>query len=355
MESPSSRVAGEITSVEVRTPGRLHLGMLSFGRDDVRSFGGVGIMIERPAVHIRVAKAAAVTARGLLSDRAAAAAEACMRYWGMPPSQGCAIEVLSVPREHVGLGCGTQLSLAVAAAIRELHRGTSPEERTNANELVMLETSDVFELARAVGRGRRSCIGVHGFVRGGLIFEAGRFLPGKVGADGGAAEEFSPLISRIRLPSTWRCVVVMQKGISGLHGDKEKKAFEELPAAPIEVTNELSRIALLDLLPAATAGDFGRFADAVTRYGGLAGKPFEPITSRLQTSEVIRDMCELLEQLGARGVTQSSWGPTVIACCESLNEAAGLLEQIDALELGDHLDVMIAKFDNTGAAIRRIG
>lgn len=37
-------------AVEVRTPARLHLGMLSFGNARSRSFGGVGVMVDRPGV-----------------------------------------------------------------------------------------------------------------------------------------------------------------------------------------------------------------------------------------------------------------------------------------------------------------
>lgn len=340
-------------AVEVRTPGRIHIGMFSFGRADVRSFGGVGMMIERPAVHLRASRAAGVTVRGPLADRALAAAEACMRHWRIPASDGVEVEVLSTPREHVGLGCGTQLSLAVAAAIRELRRDRA-EEPLAPHETVLMETADTLDLGRAVGRGKRSCIGLHGFARGGLIVEAGRLAQAEA-SDTGQDEEFSPLVARVRLPSAWRCLVVMQKGVRGLHGERERDAFASLPPVPLEITSELARIALLELVPAATTGDFRRFADAVTRYGAVAGRPFEPVTSTLESSELIRDVCTLLEELGGRGVTQSSWGPTVVCCCETLHEAAGLLERIDALELGDHLEVMIAKFDNHGAALRRIG
>jgi beta-RFAP synthase len=354
MQEPTANAGNDVEAVEVRTPARLHLGMFSFGRSDVRSFGGVGMMIERPGVQLRVMRAASVKARGVLAERAVAAADACLRHWRLPSTNGVFIDVISAPREHAGLGCGTQLSLAVAAGIGAIHGpGVAGGFHGDAEQSVSLEPSQVLELARAVGRGKRSCIGLHGFARGGLIIESGRLVAeGSKEADGD--DPFSPLVARVRLPSTWRCVVVMQKGMSGLHGEKERRAFEELPAVPLEVTAEMTRIALLDLMPAANEGNFSRFADAVSRYGAAAGRPFEAVTGRLESSEIIRDVCSLLGELGARGVTQSSWGPTVFACCESLAEAAGLLERIDALELSDHLDVMITKFDSEGASIRRI-
>lgn len=354
MQESAANAGSDVEAVEVRTPARLHLGMFSFGRSDVRSFGGVGMMIERPGVQLRVMKGSGVKARGVLSDRALAAADACMRHWRSPASAGVLIDVVSAPREHAGLGCGTQLSLAVAAGIKAIHGpGTAAGLEGATEHPIPLDPADVLELARAVGRGKRSCIGLHGFARGGLIVEAGRMVAeGSQEADGG--DPFSPLVARVRLPSSWRCVVVMQKGMSGLHGEKERTAFMELPPVPLEVTSEMARIALLDLVPAANEGNFSRFADAVARYGAAAGRPFEVVTGRMESSEIIRDVSSLLGELGARGVTQSSWGPTVFACCESLVEAAGLLEQIDTLDLNDHLDVMITKFDGDGASIRRI-
>ena len=40
----------------------------------------------------------------------------------------------------------------------------------------LFDTRDSLDLARVVGRGRRSCVGVYGFSRGGLIIESGRMI-----------------------------------------------------------------------------------------------------------------------------------------------------------------------------------
>jgi hypothetical protein len=100
------------TAVEVRTPARLHLGMLSFGTPAMRSFGGVGVMVDRPAVHVRLRRGDAFRARGPLAERTLEFAQACMQSWSLPPQSACEIEVLATPRSHVGLGSGTQLALA---------------------------------------------------------------------------------------------------------------------------------------------------------------------------------------------------------------------------------------------------
>ena len=56
--------------VEVRTPARLHLGMMSFGVPEARAFGGVGVMIDRPGVQVRLRRAERFEARGVHGERA---------------------------------------------------------------------------------------------------------------------------------------------------------------------------------------------------------------------------------------------------------------------------------------------
>jgi predicted sugar kinase len=340
--------------VEVRAPARLHLGMLSFGDPEVRSFGGVGVMVDRPGVHVRLRRAEAFLGRGPLAERAVGFAREAAKTWGLPEKAACEIEVVATPRAHVGLGSGTQLALAVAAGMHGLYRGSlglsiEADQGAPLDEEHSFESADALDFARAVGRGRRSCVGIHGFSRGGLIVEAGRFVPPRVPAEDG---EFSPLVARVRLPSTWRCVVIVQRDSIGLHGDPEKQAFRELAPVPREVAAELARIALMEILPAAVEGRFAAFSEAVRRYGALAGEPFAPVSERLPHAASTAQLLELLDELGIRGAAQSSWGPAVMACCESLEAAGRLVERFDALKLLPQYEPIIARFDAQGATLR---
>jgi len=345
------------TAVEVRTPARLHLGMLSFGVPEVRSFGGVGVMVDRPAVHVRLRRAERFSARGPLGERTIGFAQDCVRFWGLPPQSACEIEVLATPRAHVGLGSGTQLALAVAAGMRHLFRepptldGKSSEIHPTENDW-LFDTPDALELASAVGRGRRSCVGVYGFSRGGLIVEAGRRL--SPATEDPRQRSFSPMVARVRLPSTWRCVIVVQRDSIGLHGEPEKAAFAALPPVPQEISAELARLALMELLPSAVEGNFDDFSNAIYRYGQLAGKPFESASAGLPHAESTAQLIELLGELGVRGAAQSSWGPAVMACCESLDAAGGLVEKFDELKLMQQYETIIARYDAQGAVLRVI-
>ena len=344
-------------AVDVKTAARLHLGMLSFGVPDIRAYGGVGVMIDRPGVHIRMTIGQSVTGdrfhtTGPLADRAAAFARSCVEAWRLGDDAACTIEVMQVPDSHAGLGSGTQLGLAVAAGMRQLFG--PPAIQTRPDGTIRFDTSDAVELARAVGRGRRSCVGVYGFSGGGLIVEGGRFVPADRASDDDATRPFSPLLARVQLPAAWRCVVFGMPTAVGLHGDAEKQAFVRLPPVPREISAELSRIALMELWPAAVEGQFAEFSDALLRYGLLAGKPFEQASSCLPYARTMADLIETLQTWGTRGCAQSSWGPTVMACCESAAAADSLVERFAATELARHYNTLIARFDDQGVIVREI-
>jgi beta-ribofuranosylaminobenzene 5'-phosphate synthase len=345
------------TAVEIRTPARLHVGMLSFGVPDIRAYGGVGVMIDRPGVHLRMTRGPSATgdrftATGPLADRAAGFARSCAEAWRLDDDAAGTIEMLEVPESHAGLGSGTQLGLAVAAGMRQLFCHSATPAVPGA--IRRFGTSDVVELARAVGRGRRSCVGVYGFSGGGLIIEGGRFVPTDRGREDDATRPFSPLLARVHLPEAWRCVVFGMRSEAGLHGDAEKQAFASLPPVPCEISAELSRIALMELWPAAVEGRFAAFSDALLRYGLLAGKPFEQASSVLPYAKTMADLIETLQDWGVRGCGQSSWGPTVMACCESAADADSLIERFATTELARQYDTLIARFDNQGASVREI-
>ncbi len=323
------------------------------------------MMLDRPGVVLRARRANRIEARGPVAERVVQFARAAIEAWELP-DVGCSFEVVNVPPSHAGLGSGTQLGLAVAAAIRHLFARAKEQRAVAAvphpveepldasGQEWVFDIRDAIELARATGRGRRSCVGVYGFSRGGLIVEAGRYVHEEAGQEDDATRAFSPMIARARLPDAWRCVVIAARGSLGLHGDAERAAFARLPPVPADVAAGLSKIALLDLLPAAVEGKFSEFATALREYGDLAGKPFEAASASLPDAAATAQLLELLREIGITGCAQSSWGPTVIACCPSLEAAGDLAELLDRLGITKHHDITIARFDTQGAVLREI-
>jgi len=355
MHRPQAQQTPSPAVVEIRTPARFHLGMFSFGDATTRAFGGTGLMLDSPGIVLRLRVAERFTAAGPHADRALAFARECAGAWGLPPHVACHLEVVSAPRAHVGLGSGTQLALAVAAGIRHLF--VAAEGGGTASETRHFGFEEVVRCAAGVGRGRRSCVGMHGFAAGGLVVEAGRLAAGKTGVEIGAGRpsDGSPLIARTALPAGWRGVLVIDREAEGLHGEREKVAFQTLPPVDRLVTAELVRLAVIELLPAAVEGRFAEFSSAFHAYGRLAGVPFEPASRRLPFHDDIARLIDRFAELGIRGAAQSSWGPAVLGCCESAAEAERVVAGLDALGATRHHEVRIVGFDSTGASLRRTG
>jgi beta-RFAP synthase len=296
-----------MTTYRVTAPSRLHFGLLSLpSRADaaaamgVRHFGGVGLMIEGPGVEVEAARAAAWSAAGPCAERALAFAQRLIATLPETERGAYRISVRRCAPEHVGLGTGTQLGLAVARSVA-LADGHS-------------DWGSV-ELARRIGRGLRSGIGVHGFERGGLLIDAGKRPGDAVGT----------LAARLEFPDDWRVLVAWPRGRQGEHGDRERAAFDWLrDAAPEPRRGEaLCRLALLGMLPALLERDLATFGAALHEFNRRAGEWFEPWQGGPYSSRTAHELIDWLRQQGIRGAGQSSWGPAVFAI-----ERGELLERV---------------------------
>lgn len=314
-------------TVQVAAPSRLHFGMFSFGRPELRSFGGVGVMLDRPGVRLSIAPCGELSVTGPLADRARKFAQAAVEAWRLSEPLCCRITIESAPRDHVGLGVGTQLALSVAAGLeRFLGR----------------PRADAIQLARDTGRSARSAVGTYGFQYGGLIVEAGKSLTKR--------DATSPLVRQMAIPHPWRFVLFCPRRDQGLFGDEEQRAFRELPPVPLETTDTLCRLALLEIVPAVAQGDFDRFSHAVYEYGRLAGGCFAPTQGGAYASDQIARLVEQLRRREVAGVGQSSWGPTVFAATPSAHAAQLLIERFSDYE-PDQWEMILASPCNAGARI----
>jgi beta-RFAP synthase len=299
--------------------------LLSFGRPDARQFGGVGAMVDDPGLQLTIAPYAHFTVAGALPQRVTKVVERLARVWELPAPPACQITVASAPPEHVGLGTGTQLALAVAAGLNAFLGRPRWEPRS---------------LAVAAGRGERSAIGTYGFAQGGLLFEGGK-LPD---------EAISPLVERVVLPPQWRFVLAILNEQRGLHGEQERCAFGTMPPVPAATSDQLRREALEGLLPAAQRGDFAAFSQSLYRYGYQAGMCFAARQGGPFASARIGQLVEVIRGLGVAGVGQSSWGPTVFALVPD-SAAATRLDRDLAAHLIEGDTTIITKPNSTGAAI----
>jgi beta-RFAP synthase len=262
----------------------------------VRQFGGVGLMVDKPGLAVQIEAAKEWSSTGPLAGRAL---EFAKRFVGSLPvaaQRPFRIQVEHAPPEHIGLGVGTQLALSVAKAIA-----------------VQLGFADwpATELARRIGRGERSAIGVHGFDHGGLIVEGGK-LPG---------EALSPLVGRFEFPAEWSVLLVTPEVGSSWHGVRERLAMAQL-GPTFRETEQLCRIVLTGILPALASKDIDAFGDALYEFNARVGDLFAPVQGGRYASPAVAECVAQLRGLGIKGVGQSSWGPTVFAVVQP--ESSGL-------------------------------
>jgi beta-RFAP synthase len=284
-------------------------------------------MVEHPAVQLELRDAAEFSASGECSELVwpTAARWAEVRSEGALPC--CHVTVLAAPPRHVGLGSGTQLALSVAAGLELWTRR---------------DLADPAELAQLAGRGFRSAIGTHGFLRGGLIVEAGR-LP---------EESLGRLEQRLAFPSTWRFVLVRAGGPAGLHGTAESQAFEQLPPVRSEVRARLIEEVHTQMLPALARQDILAFGESLYRFGRQAGECFAPIQGGPYNGSRVTALAREIRELGVAGVGQSSWGPTLFCVVPDAHAAQQLVTELSRRHPEEDLDVCVTAADNQGFQAR---
>lgn len=288
----------------VVAPCRLHFGLLNVGAAGVglRQYGGAGLMIDEPGVTVRVAASSVWAGEGPAAERALGFAK---QFVGQLPDglqRPVRVTVERCPPEHVGLGVGTQLGLAVA--------------RAAAAEFGM-EDLGVESLARMTGRGGRSGIGLHGFDRGGLIIDGGHERTGTV----------APMLARYEVPQEWRILLARPADPGpGWSGNRERAAFARPrpPQVTVPLTDRMARLLLLGVLPALLERDCDTFGEALHEYNRLAGRMFAEDQGGDYASSEVKAIVEAARGLGVSGAGQSSWGPTTFAVCEDGSRAAWL-------------------------------
>ncbi|MHB1524631.1 MAG: beta-ribofuranosylaminobenzene 5'-phosphate synthase family protein [Candidatus Dormibacteria bacterium] len=326
--------------ISVQAFGRLHFGLLSpEGDESGRSFGGVGLMMGQPDLCLHVEPSEFWSAGGPSAERALTFArrfeENSSREENsalFPPHR---LRIERALPAHSGLGSGTQLALSVAKALA----------------LSWQLRCDLATLARRVGRGLRSALGIHGFEQGGFMVESGKR----------SADLLSPLVARQPFPESWRLVLAVPTGSSsiasgaaGLHGLSEVAAFAQLKSGPAARarTDALCRLVLLGMLPALSEGDVEAFGAALYEFNVRVGEAFAPVQGGLYASSFVAEMVTFLRGLGIAGVAQSSWGPAVVAVVgddERAERVAASLRRRFALS---ESEVWVSAACNHGARVK---
>jgi len=320
-QSPHRDASGS-EAIEVFAPARLHLGFLDLNGGLGRRFGSIGLAIEEYGVRLRVARVAPTApppqrARELLGRAA--------DRLGVEDALSVAISS-SIP-EHVGLGSGTQLGLAIACCVASLVGKPAPAR----------------SLAGIVDRGARSGIGIGAFDQGGFLVDGGR----------GEADAPAPIVARAEFPSEWRLVLVFDGERNGLSGAAETAAFARLPTFAPELAGHLCRLTLMRLLPGLAERSFDAVAESLGEIQARVGDHFAPAQGGRYASPRVAEALAWAESSGFAGIGQSSWGPTGFVLVTEESRAWTLRDEL-AARFRAPLSFRLCSGRNRGAEIRAV-
>ncbi len=310
--------------VKVNAPGRLHLGFLDLHGGLGRLFGSLGLSLYDISTVLEVRQASELQVEGPSSARARQYAERMLEHLNI--RKGLSIEIHRAIPEHAGLGSGTQMALAVGSAISRLFS-------------VKLSLPAI---ARILDRGNRSGIGIGAFAGGGFIVDGGR----------SSTTEVPPIVSQLHFPASWRIVLVLDKNCQGVHGQEESQAFGTLAKMEKEISENLCRLTLMQVLPAIVEQDCRLFGAAITEIQACMGRYFGTIQSGIYASAEVGKVLTHLQQSGAAGIGQSSWGPTGFAIYASETEAYHALKKVRRHWQGNSaLEMVICRAQNEPAML----
>lgn len=312
----------EQATIAIAAPARLHMGFLDMSGDLGRRFGGLGLALSEVQTRLSVQRAKGIAAEGPSSERAARSAEALLQALGI--AQGVRIQVHEAIPEHAGLGSGTQLSLAVGAALARLFE----------------RDCHLPALAQATRRGLRSGIGIGTFDSGGFVVDGGH----------GEHTMIPPVIAQMPFPEEWRVIVILDRARRGLNGAAESAAFKRLaPMAP-ETAGRLCRLLVMQVLPALAERDFVPFSAGIAAIQDTVGDHFASLQGGRYTSPAVAEVLDWLRAQGVTGLGQSSWGPTGFGLCEDPAEAERLVRAARP-RWADSLTFLACMAQNRGAQV----
>ena len=315
-------------NVEVVTGSRLHFGLICGTLQTGWRFGGVGVMLRKPSWRITMNTARTtldqISASSEATDRVA---EFLQKIRMTLPLPAVDVSVKSEVPFHTGLGGGTQLGLAIAAAAklvahqRDLH--------------------NPFKLAELAQRAERSAIGTVGFRDGGFLIDNG--LPDTLSD--------TRNVHRIPVSEAWRFVLVRPVSAQGLCGDRERSFFNQRAIMSESLVESLVRQIEDCLVPSIQNEKFESFSVSLEDYGDAVGRFYASEQGDIFAHPVIRKLVAMLRAAGIRGAAQSSWGPGISIPASSIEHAQAIADHVPAELDGTQLRVDIAEPLNTGASL----
>tara|TARA_B100001971_G_C18250002_1_gene577413 strand:- start:535 stop:1500 length:966 start_codon:yes stop_codon:yes gene_type:complete len=315
-------------NIKVKTPARLHMGIIDMNGELGRMYGSLGLAIKQPNIIVQAYESKNLLVEGEEQERVKQTAKNLLKKFGI--KKNCHIKVLQVIPSHVGLGSGTQLKLATALSLAKLFD----------------YNISTHQLSQVIGRGDISGIGTAAFEMGGFIVDGGK------SSNKTRKKLHPPVISRHAFPEDWLMVVALPGIKKGISGKVEKHAFEKLPFAPAELVGKMCRLVVMKMIPALLERDISSFGSALTDLQIMTGESFSSVQGGKFAGGTVSETVRFLLDEGAYGAGQSSWGPTVYGLVEGRSEAENLLAKVQMfLDSNSGGYAFYTQADNYGAKV----
>ncbi|MGR9051120.1 MAG: beta-ribofuranosylaminobenzene 5'-phosphate synthase family protein [Gammaproteobacteria bacterium] len=310
--------------VSVLAPARLHMGFIDLSGSLGRYFGSIGVALNEICTLVSITASDRFRVSGESAERASICSRLFFEVLNVPDTVHVNVEN-AIP-EHIGLGSGTQMSLAVGVGLSRYYG-------------LGLTVRDVAQLA---DRGKRSGIGIGVFEQGGLVVDGGR----------GEQTVTPPVLSQLPIPEAWRFILVFDARGQGFHGHQEIKAFEALPPFPEQEAARLCYLLMMQCLPAVVENDIVKFGDVISELQRSVGGYFAGAQGGVFTSPEVAEAMAWLAGQGAVAIGQTSWGPTGFCACPDEASAEGLVAGAKS-RFADyrHLNFTMVSVSNTGARV----
>lgn len=289
------------TKVTVVAPARLHMGFIDLSGSLGRYFGSVGVALNEIHTRISLSRAEQCRVTGPCAERALRCLQKLCT--ALQVSDKLQIQLEAAIPEHIGLGSGTQLSLALGMGLNALY----------GLGLSVRDTALITE------RGARSGIGIGIFEQGGLVVDGGR----------GEHTLTPPVVARMPIPDDWRFILVFDARGQGLHGEQELQAFGALPPFPAQEAARLCYLLLMQGLPALAEHDIEPFGSVITQLQQSVGEHFARAQGGVFTSSEVAEAIHWLAEQGAVALGQTSWGPTGFCALAGAARAESLHKQAE--------------------------
>lgn len=320
----------------IQTPSRIHITLIDLNASLGRVDGSIGIALEKPGIRVK-AEISEENSLGItttdeeLKKRAGETCEKILRKLqtrvrDKKIRKNIDIEIQESYPQHIGLGSGTQLSLALASAISKLNK----------------MNLSVRELAVLTERGGTSGIGVAAFEKGGFILDAGHSTKEKKEFLPSSASKASPppIIARHDFPD-WKIILVIPQG-KITHGKKEINIFKKYCPINIEEVRRLSHLILMKTLPSVLDKDLSSFGESINE---IQKTGFKKIELSLQSKEV-KNFLKLCQRC-SHGAGLSSFGPAIYCIGGDQDEIISKVA-----EAGEKAKIISTKANNRGAIIK---